>query len=127
MSRRPWFAGAPTRADFNQLADRLDWADEAETGVSSNVRKLYELDREQEREIARLRMVVEELTGLLVTAGVITEDALITRLEARRAAVSKSRAPSRPMVNCASCTTAVPQSDTYFSDLGEVCSLCFSG
>ena len=126
MSRRLWSFMQPTGTDFNELADRLDWADEATDGMAGNIRKLFELDREQEREIAQLRAVVEELTGLLVASGLVDEATLKARVHERLSAVPAAE-PAQDTVRCASCATAVPRADTYFSDLGEVCSICFSG
>jgi len=128
MSQQSWWSGwgEPSRADFNQMAERLDWADETGDALSTNIRRLFELDREQEHEIAQLRMMVEELAGMLIDAGVVSQDKLQQRMAVR---FTKDRAEKAGpvMIQCASCATSIPKNTTYFSGLGEVCSGCFTG
>ena len=129
MGRRKWSFANPTGSDFNEISARLDWASEGQAGLASNVRKLYTLDREQEREIAELRMVVEELSALLVSMGIFNEKQLLARVSSRLAASHQQddQTPAQDRIHCASCGTSILKSDTYFSETGEVCSACFSG
>ena len=125
MGKPFWDLTAPGQQDFNRLSQRIDWSDDVSSGLAENTRKLFELDRAQAREIANLRLMVEELMGELIRTGAVSEEALQARVSRRL--MAEQEKSSAPVILCASCGEKTPQSDTYFSSIGEVCDGCFSG
>lgn len=94
--------------------------------LSSQLRELYALDREQGRELRHLRATVRVLGELLVENGVdpsvlqIRVQAAIGETEIKAA----ERAKAEKMIACASCGKKVPLQRTNITASGTVCDRC---
>ena len=130
MAKVRWWDGDwAHRTAINDQSDMLDALDQSSLGMAESVQKLFQLDRRQGRDIARLEAKVEVLLELLVEAGTPREE-IARRLEARFPAQEKKTeesSSSAAMVTCASCQQEVPANGTFFTETGEVCDSCYSG
>ena len=94
---------------------------------SSQIEKLFELDKAQGREIERLRLTVRVLTELLVDTMGLDEKILHYRMEAavdeaQRAHEEKSARGK--VVRCSTCSQKAPFAEMEFIGFGLVCEAC---
>ena len=128
MARFNWWLGS-THLDhqvaINEQDSRLEQMDEAQGGVAEAVGKLFQLDRAQGRELARIEARIQVLSELLVEAGVIDGEQLQKRLAVALAAQAQTRAAAEATVRCASCREEVRADGTFYSEMGEICEVCY--
>ncbi len=129
MAKVGWWDGDWARTTaINDQSHMLDALDQSSLGMAESVQKLFQLDRRQGRDIARLEAKVEVLLELLVEAGTPREE-IARRLEAKFPAQEKKTEESGSsalMVTCASCQQEVPANGTFFTETGEVCDACYA-
>jgi hypothetical protein len=83
MKRLKWWESDWTeRQRINEAADELNRLHFSQGHTTEQLARLFELDRDQGREIARLQAMVMTLVELLVQKGVVEEPELVNRLEA---------------------------------------------
>jgi formylmethanofuran dehydrogenase subunit E len=126
MSMIPWWR-EPNRHDFNRIADNIDLEGEVTGALSVQVRKLYQLDQAQERDIDRLETIIKVLSQLLIEAGVLDPQQISQRVGAALAVQARQEVQERtnPQLRCARCQETVAQKDTYMTGLGAVCDSCY--
>jgi hypothetical protein len=93
-----------------------------------SVGMLFELDRVQGEEIARLRATVNVLVDLLVETGALNEEILSDRLRAALQAATPPAPPADPdaqQITCAACGRGVTVAEAARGVAGVVCHDCF--
>lgn len=132
MEQFKWFEGEwAERQKINEAARELNALGAVQNGLAAQVHRLFALDKDQGKELERLRMTIAVLMDVLVEAGV-TEDAklrerldlALSTLEPKPAPVTSPAGEARS-VRCAACGNEVAASFTYVTSRGEVCDRCF--
>ena len=133
MQEMQWWQGEwHERQKINEAASELNALAGGQEGLRRQIQRLFALDKDQGKELERLRVTVAVLMDVIVEAGVTTDAKLTQRLVTALAALepkpesgSTTKAPAR-VTRCASCGEEVQASFTYVTERGEVCDRCFS-
>jgi len=96
MEKLGWFWNNEWRQRdaINQAAEELDVMRAERAGDTSALTRLFNLDRAQAQEIARLRVTVEVLANLLIESGAVDEKTLRYRIEARWSEYEAAQPPA---------------------------------
>jgi hypothetical protein len=132
--KMPWWIG-DSSADYVQnivirgMQEAQEWENAADLGVAEQVGKILQITRSQAEHIARLELSLQTLTGVLVESNIVSEEDLKSRFEAawnemQAEQVEEAKRQENALITCAGCGTQVEKRDTFFSELGEVCSNC---
>jgi hypothetical protein len=147
---RWWEGHWAERQRINEAASELTALDTTTELLGSQVQRLFKLDLDQGKEIARLQATVGVLIDLLLEKHVLDEDALYPRLKVAMAAleprlepdpngplsVMAGESPYRtqpprptpseiPSTTCISCGKRVVRSSTTITTQGEICDACY--
>ncbi len=139
--------GYREREALNEAAHSLTMQDIATSHNSRGLEKLFALDRVQAEEIARLRVMVEVLSEMLVDSKVLSKDTLALRVkdsfrileESKHPVPSKSAeghpfrgGPSskeavapEPVTSCTRCGEQVYARNTQITANGTICDGCY--
>jgi hypothetical protein len=83
MERLRWWQGDwLERQKFNEAADELNSLQRNQSSIDSRLVRLFELDKDQGRELARLQATTWTLIDLLVEKGLVTEPEVAARISA---------------------------------------------
>jgi hypothetical protein len=121
-----FFTDSAADAAQNIYLDRIQqaqaWEDAADLGIAAQVGALGKLCEQQAKEIARLEVALEVMTGILTEYEILQQDDLSARFKARWDTLRETA--ERQAVRCSSCGAEVPKGETYFGASGEVCASC---
>jgi hypothetical protein len=142
MDKLKWWHGEWfERQRINEAAAELSTLDTITDSLSQQVGRLFELDRDQGREIARLQAAVGVLMELLIQNNLVQEGDLRAKLDSAFAALepqhtaqpghpyrgdaTPDQAPPERKVACRHCGKEVPIRSTFVTAAGEVCDQCY--
>jgi len=143
MNKLKWWQGEwYERQRINEAAAELAAVDVIADSQGQQLRRLFELDRDQGREIARLQAATGVLMEFLVESKVVEEGALRARLDSAFAALDPQQptspaaqgertgrggpaAPPQRQVTCPVCGRQVALRNTFVTVSGEVCDQCY--
>lgn len=134
MQEMQWWQGEwHERQKINEAASELNALAGGQDGLRRQIQRLFALDKDQGKELERLRVTVAVLMDVIVEAGVTTDARLTERLVAALATLepkpqagSEAAKPAPRVTRCASCGEEVAANFTYVTERGEVCDRCFS-
>jgi hypothetical protein len=136
MDEMKWWQGEwAERQKINEAAAELNSLTSVDDALQRQINRLFSLDKDQGRELERLRVLVFTLMDVLVENGVLQDAKLSARVEAAMRALDpptpeapSGGPPAQPRTTrCASCGEDVKVEFTFITDRGEVCERCFHG
>jgi hypothetical protein len=128
-----WLSNTTDRGQYdalNEQSDAIDSVNELQRYTGERVRKLYELDQEQGRELDRLRATINVLVQMLAASGALDEKAFGYRMEAALAEL-EPEVPAGPVISqadpamtCNGCNGEFPMSTFTVMPNGNFCQKC---
>ena len=79
---RWWDSDWAERQRINEAADELNQMHHARATTTGQIARVFQLDQDQGREIARLQTTLMTLIELMVEKGVVEEQTLVDRVDA---------------------------------------------